>query len=212
MLAKLNVEEFIKELASSAPTPGGGSVAALSASLAGALNSMVYSLTVGKKVYENLSEDLKDKLNAYNIKSKDFYEDALTFIDKDKEVFNKVIASYKLPKDTDELKKDREEKINDALIDAMYVPLELMKLCINFYDNIDFAADYGNKNAVSDAGVAAIMLHSAIEGAMLNVKINLASIKNEDIVKEVSKEAVNILETSGAKKQEILNKVYKYIG
>ncbi|GIM28711.1 formiminotransferase-cyclodeaminase [Clostridium polyendosporum] len=212
MLAKLNVEEFIKELASSSPTPGGGSVAALSASLAGALNSMVYSLTVGKKAYENLAEDLKDKLNGYNIESKDFYENALTFMDKDKEVFNKVIAAYKLPKDTDEQKNEREEKINDALIDAMYVPLELMKYCIKFYDNIDFAADYGNKNAVSDAGVAAIMLHAGIEGAMLNVKINLASIKNEDIIKEVSKEAINILETSGVRKEEILNKVYKYIG
>lgn len=211
MLDNLSIKDFLRDLASSLPAPGGGSAAALSAALAGALNAMVFSLTVGKKAYNELEDVIKDEIqNAFN-KSLDTYKDACSYMEKDKNAFLKVMEAYKLPKSNEEEKAKRDIEINKALVGAMEVPFELMKLSLGFYDFIEIACKYGNKNAISDAGVAAIMLHGAIESAYLNVKINIASIKDFELGKKISDESNRILEISKERKEMLLTKVHSLI-
>ncbi|SHJ61261.1 Formiminotetrahydrofolate cyclodeaminase [Clostridium cavendishii DSM 21758] len=211
MLNKLTIEGFLNELASSAPVPGGGGAAALLTSIAAALNAMVYNLTLGKKAYEDLSEENKIKLEENLKKSEDIYKEALKYMDKDKEAFLELIMSYKLSKDSVEKEKIRKEAIQCASKKCLNTPLELAKMSLKFYENIKFAMIYGNKNLISDAGVAAITLHAAIESSLLNVTINLSSIK--DIKeKEILKEEIErIRKVSVTNKEEISGYIYNYI-
>lgn len=210
-MKNLTVEEFIRELGSSSPAPGGGSVAALSIALSGALTSMVYSLTIGKKIYNTLSDDIKDNMEKNFKESNLFLEENLDFIEKDKEVFLKLMDCYKLPKITEEEKGIRLKAIEDKTYDAMMVPLELLRKSLGFYKNIKFSAKYGNSNAVSDAGVSAIMLHGGIESAILNVKINLLSLKNKELKDKIIMEIEECLKKSIQEKEDIIRLVNKKI-
>ena len=210
-MKKLSVEEFIKELGSSSPAPGGGSVAALVVALSGALTSMVYSLTIGKKIYEALSYDIKNNINE-NFKESDlFSEDSLNLMEKDKEVFLKLMDCYKLPQNTAEEISIRKKEIDLKTYDAMMVPLNLLRKSLLFYENIKFSAKYCNINVISDAGVAAIMLHSGIESAALNVKINLSYLKDEKLKKEIKNEIEESLKKSNRQKEEIITLVNQKI-
>lgn len=171
------IEEFIDELSSSLPSPGGGSAAALVSALAGSLNSMVYSLTVGKNSFLLLEEENQSLVLDFEKKSKTFIEKSLELMEKDRKYFNELMDSYKLPKETDEEKVVRNKKITDNTIKAMKAPYDLTVECLKFYDNIDIAVKYGNKMLLSDAGVAALFLHAALESAVMNVKINLNSLR-----------------------------------
>ena len=211
-LKQLTVEEFIKDLGSNSPAPGGGSVAALAAALAGASVAMVYSLTVGKKAYDMLSEDLKKKVDLNLSEGITFYNETLDFMEKDKKVFLELMDSFKMPKVTDEEKYLRTKEINKKTYEAMMVPLELSRKAMKFYENIEFAIDYGNKNVVSDAGVSAIMLHSSIESAILNVRINLASLKDENFKNNILSEINECIKISYNKKEDIMDRVNLIIG
>ena len=205
------IEDFILDLASDKPAPGGGAVAAIVASLAGALSSMVYSLTVGKKVYEELSEDDKNTLNENVEEAKGFYMEALKFARKDEDAFNALMGTYKLPKETEEEKKRRTHEIEKKTLECMVVPLSLAEESLSFYKNIMFAAEKGNKNLVSDAAIAAIMLHSAIESSVINVRVNLNFIKDENIQKSVKNKLRIIEENNNIMKMESMNVVNKYL-
>lgn len=211
MLEKLTVEKFIEELASSAPAPGGGGAAAVGTALAAALNAMVYNLTKDKKAYNELSEEKRKELLENLEASIELYKKALNFINKDRDAFLGLITSYKLSKDTEEEKKIREKTIKEATDNCITVPLTLAEISLEFYGNIEFAMKYGNKNLISDAGVAAIMLHSAIESSILNVAINLSSIHNEDKKRVVEEKINNIVTKSSNYKELILKDVYDYI-
>lgn len=211
MLEKLTVENFIEELASSSPAPGGGGAAALGTALAAALNSMVYNLTKDKKVYKELTEEKRKELLENLEASVELYKKAIEFMNKDREAFLGLIASYKLSKDTEEDRKIREKTIKEATENCINVPLTLAEISLEFYENIEFAMKYGNKNLISDAGVAAIMLHSAIESSVLNVAINLSSIDNEENKKLMEEKINNILKESSKYKEIILKGVYNYI-
>jgi formiminotetrahydrofolate cyclodeaminase len=211
MLEKLTVENFIEELASSSPAPGGGGAAALGTALAAALNSMVYNLTKDKKVYKELTEEKRKELLENLEASVELYKKAIEFMNKDREAFLGLIASYKLSKDTEEDRKIREKTIKEATENCINVPLTLAEISLKFYENIEFAMKYGNKNLISDAGVAAIMLNSAIESSVLNVAINLSSIDNEENKKFMKEKINNILKESSKYKEIILKGVYNYI-
>ena len=211
-LKQLTVEEFIKDLGSNSPAPGGGSVAALSAALAGASVAMVYSLTVGKKAYEALTDELKEKVNENLTEGIKFYNETLDCMEEDKRVFLELMDSFKMPKVTDEEKYLRTKEINKKTYEAMMVPLELSRKAMKFYENIEFAIDYGNKNVVSDAGVSAIMLHSSIESAILNVRINLASLKDENFKNNILTEINECIKISYNKKEDIMDRVNLIIG
>ncbi|ARC84514.1 formiminotransferase-cyclodeaminase family protein [Clostridium argentinense CDC 2741] len=204
MLEKKTVREFIEELASSSPAPGGGSVSAISASLASALTSMVCNLTVGKKSYNELEEDKKASIDETLKACEELKFKFLDLMNEDTKVFLELMKTFKMPKDTEEEKKVRSEKIQLGYKKSLEVPLSTAKAAFELYKHILIAAQYGNKNAVSDAGVAALMTQSAIEAAILNVKINMSSIKDEEYKSGIEKDIENISSEGTRLKEEIL--------
>lgn len=207
LFKEYSIDKFIEELSSDAPSPGGGSVAALVAALASALNSMVYSLTVDKKAFEKLNNSEKNKMLQLQKEAKEFTDKFQNYMEQDRKDFLNLMDSYKLPKDSEEEIALRKEKIKENTIKAMKTPLLLAEECIKFYDNIEFAVRYGNKNLISDAGVATILLHSAIESSIINVKVNLNFLREEEICNEIENKCKTILNNSYVKKCNIINVV-----
>jgi methenyltetrahydrofolate cyclohydrolase len=205
MLQNLTLKAFAEELASNSPAPGGGSAAALAASLGTSLGSMVFNLTVGKKAYNEYDEETKDSilkaLEITNLNEAEF----LNLMEKDAEEFLELMAAFKLPKNTEEEKTVRKEKIEEGYIKALQVPLTVAEKSYEIYKYIELAANYGNKNAVSDAGVAALLLQTAIESAVLNVKINLSGINDETYKAKVQHKCTELVESGSNKKDIIMN-------
>ncbi|MDV4150658.1 cyclodeaminase/cyclohydrolase family protein [Clostridium sp. AL.422] len=211
LFKEYRIEEFLNELSSDAPSPGGGSTAALVLALSASLNSMVYSLTIGKKVYDSLKEEEKEKMIILQNDAKEIILKAQELMEKDREDFLSLMNSYKLPKNNNEEIKFRKEKIKEFTIKAMETPLQLAEECIKFYDNIEFAIKYGNKNLISDAGVALTLLHSAIESAIINVKVNLNFLREEKFTIEIEKKCNSIINNSYVKKCNLMNEVDEII-
>jgi formiminotetrahydrofolate cyclodeaminase len=201
----LTLDSFAQELASNSPAPGGGSVAALSSSLAASLASMVFSLTVGKKAYLAYDEEIKNKIDKNIIVAGVLKDEFLLLMDEDTAAFNEVMAAFKLPKETDEEKAVRSEQIQEGYKKATLVPLKVAEKTMDIFELLEFAVEYGNANALSDAGVGALIALTGLEGAILNVKINIPSIKDAEFVNNVSKKCEELLTTSRAKKEAILN-------
>lgn len=199
------INEFIKDLSADLSSPGGGSTAALVAALASSLNSMVYSFTVGKKVFDTLSDDVKEEMITFQQISKEFSNISLEFMEKDRSSFVKLMDSYKLPKNTEDEKQHRANSIKSNTIEAMEVPLNLARISLEFYDNIDFAIKYGNKNLISDGIVAATLLNSAIESAIVNVEINYNSLPDKTEYKNIPVECKDIIKRSLQRKTNICN-------
>lgn len=211
MLKDLNINDFMLELSSSSPAPGGGSTAALSAAAAASLCSMVFNLTIGKKAYNEFDEELKNRI----VKSLNFSEelkaDFVNAMDRDTDVFLQLMTAFKLPKNSEEEKIKRSEAIQLNTKKALEVPMELAVNSFKLYEHIKLAAVCGNLSAVSDAGVSALMLQSAIEGAVLNVKINLTSIKDEAYKEKIRKQCEELLSESQKNREEILKIVNEKI-
>ncbi|MGL4772709.1 MAG: cyclodeaminase/cyclohydrolase family protein [Clostridium sp.] len=201
------IKEFVNELSSSSPTPGGGSVAGVVLSLSASLNSMVYSLTIGKKSYNNLSIEKQKKMDLLYEKCKELRDEALNLMNMDKKYFEELMDGYKLPKETQEEKNHRTEEIKKRTYKALQSPLKMAREGIKFYENIEFAVENGNKMLVSDAGVAASLLHAAIKSAIINVEVNLSSLKTESYYNELKEELLNIEKKSKQISEEILKKV-----
>jgi formiminotetrahydrofolate cyclodeaminase len=191
MGTKKTVNGFLDEVASSLPAPGGGSVAALAGALGAALTSMVCNLTLGKKKYAAVEQDMKNILE----RSEDLRAQFTGLVDKDTEAFNKVMEAYALPKDSDAQRALRSAAIGEATKEATLVPLEVMKHCIDGIALVQEVASKGNSNSVSDAGVSALMLHAACEAAALNVRINLNGLSDAEFVGWKSDEVESLLST-----------------
>jgi len=201
LLVNLTVKDFVDELASDSPAPGGGSVAALCGSLAAGLTAMVGNLTTGKYKFKNSEERIAYKENEARMltmawEAQQMKKQLMDAIDKDTEAFNSYMAAMKFPKKTDEEKKIRTAAIQVAIKNATQVPLHTMKLCWEVIVLADTAAKYGNQNALSDAGVSAITALTGAKSAYLNVLINLPGIKDEEFKKKIRDEADNILNQS----------------
>jgi glutamate formiminotransferase/formiminotetrahydrofolate cyclodeaminase len=194
-LASLTVDRFVDEVSTDSPAPGGGSVAALAGSLASALAAMVANLTVGKKGYEAAWEELAGLAErAQAIKSQ-----LVRAIDEDTEAFNGVMAAMRLPKGTPEQQAARDAAVEQAYRDAARVPLSTARLCL---DALALAADVaakGNVNSASDAGVAALMARAGVEGAGLNVLINLSSLKDAHFKAECRREVERLVADAAAR-------------
>lgn len=170
------VTAFLDELASSAATPGGGSAAAIMGGMGAALVSMVCNLTIGKKAYVEVEGDMKDLL----AKAEALRARLTDFIRADVEAFDGLMAAYGLPKDTDEQKAARSVAIQEGLKKATDAPLACARACADVIALSRVAAEKGNTNVVSDAGVAALAAVAALRSAALNVDINVPSIKDAD--------------------------------
>ncbi len=172
------VADFLDNLASKEPVPGGGSVAALSGALAASLLAMVCRLTIGKKGYEEVSpemEGLVPELLTVEAQLRGLME-------QDAKAYADVMDAYKLPKGTDVEKATRTSAVQSALKRASEVPLRVAEKCTQLVQLARPIAERGNKNAASDAGVAALMAEAGLRGAALNVTINLATIRDEEFV------------------------------
>jgi methenyltetrahydrofolate cyclohydrolase len=199
MTTRTTVGSFLDELASSSPAPGGGSVAALAGALGAALTSMVCHLTIGKKKYADVEEDMKSILSQSEILRGLF----VALVDKDTDAFNKVIEAYALPKETEPKKALRAAAIRGATKEATLIPLEVMKHCIDALALAQQVAAKGNSNSVSDAGVSALMLYAASEGAALNVQINLNALNDPEFVAWKKDELQSLRNTSKMMLEEI---------
>ncbi len=192
MPSKKTMEMFLDDVASSSPAPGGGSVAALAGALGAALTSMICQLTIGKKKYADVEDEMKNVLK----QSEDLRTKFTQLIETDTQAFNKVMEAYGLPKETDPQKALRQAAITAATKEATLVPLEVMKHCIDALALTQKVAAEGNNSAASDAGVSALMLHAACESAALNVKINLASLGDTEFAGWKKDEVESLLRTS----------------
>ncbi|NDV94571.1 methenyltetrahydrofolate cyclohydrolase [Dysgonomonas sp. 521] len=207
MLVNLSVKEFLAKTAGSDPVPGGGSIAALNAAIASALTEMVANLTIGKKKYEDKEEMMKKIAGIATNYQASFIKD----IDADSDAYNKVFDAFKLPKETDEEKAERSNQIQAATKIAAEVPMEVARKAVDIMDIIAQVAENGNQNAVTDACVAMMTARTAALAAILNVKINLSSIKDIEYVALMTQEA-NYLESEAMlKEQELLSKVNKIL-
>lgn len=180
-----SLRSYLEELSSDAATPGGGNVAALSATLACSLGIMVCNLTIGKKKYA----DVQDDIERVKTGLEDLKDCFVELAQKDNLAFDKVMESFKLPKETEEQKETRSAAIQEATFAAAVVPSEVIETCKKALPLIETAALKGNKNSVSDAGVALSLLSTGAEGALLNVIINCSSLSNKTIGNELLKKS-----------------------
>ena len=166
---------FIDELASAAPTPGGGGAASYVGAVASALASMVGNLTVGKKTYAAVEDDVRATLERLAL----LRNKLLALIESDAQAFEPLAASYRMPKATPEEAAAKQAALQLALGPACDVPLIIMRTCAEVIDHADFLARNGSKLAVSDAGAAAVLARAAVVAASMNVYINAASMDDE---------------------------------
>ena len=201
------IDDYLKEVASKAPIPGGGGASAVAGALAAALSSMVCNLTVGKKSYIVVEDDVKKILESMNSHIDSF----LKLADKDAEVFYPLSQAYGFnPKDEKE-KSEHEKNMEKLLLDAAMIPLEVMKEARGMLDDIKFLAKNGSKLAVSDVGVAVSLLRSAVSGAMMNVVINLKYMKDKKLAGELLDEASELLENTMEKADTVYREVLEVL-
>ncbi|WP_253904757.1 cyclodeaminase/cyclohydrolase family protein [Adlercreutzia sp. ZJ473] len=162
---------FIDELASSAPVPGGGGACACCGALASALASMVGNLTVGKARYADVEGEVLSSLGCLAT----LRERLVALVDEDARAFEPLAAAYRMPRETPDERAAKEDALQEALVGATEVPLEIMRACVEVLRECDFMARCGSRMAVSDAGASALFAKAALQGASLNVLINAGS-------------------------------------
>ncbi len=199
-----SIKQFLEELGSDLSAPGGGSVAGLISALSAALNSMVYSLTVGKKNYMILEDNEKESINKFQKESKEFTVRSLELMEEDRENFLKLMDCYRLPKESEEEKNRRSLAIKENTIKSMEAPLILARESLEFYENLKVMAKYGNKMLLSDLAISAVLLHTAIESSIINVKVNLNGLRDEEFFNKIDSELKTIIEKSVKEKNNII--------
>lgn len=203
MLVDSTVKEFLNKVAGSDPVPGGGSIAALNGAIASALAAMVANLTIGKKGYEP-HEELMRHISGLALQQKDVFVDD---IDRDSEAYDKVFACFKMAKTTDEEKATRSAAIQEATKHAALVPMQVARNAFELMAIIMDVARLGNRNAVTDACVAMMSARSAVLGALMNVRINLGSLKDKELVAKLSDEADKLERLACEKEKELLDEI-----
>lgn len=204
-LIDLNLREFANELSMDSPAPGGGSTAALCGALSASLSSMVSNLTVGKKGYE----DVQDKIIPLAVAAQELKDTLLKAIDEDTSAFNQVMDAFKLPKKTEDQKSERAAAIEAATQKATLVPLQVAERCVEALELAKEVALTGNKNSISDAGVAGLTAQAGAEGAYYNVKINLPEIHDEVFKRDISAQIISLKQEAERIGKELKNIIEK---
>ncbi len=199
-LIDLSTRSFSDEVSRETPAPGGGSVSSYVGALGTSLAGMVANLSCNTRGWENKVEIFSEKAHEINL----LREKLLSLVDEDAHSFNSIMDAYKLPNDSDENKKIRSKAIKDATLYAAQIPLNIMIESYTSYNIIEFLANEGNQNSLSDSGVACLCVHTAIYGAYLNVRINLKDVSGGD---DIMKKADKILKDSHLKKEKIMKLV-----
>lgn len=205
------VTDFIEEIDSSSPAPGGGSVSALSGAIGASLARMVGHLTVTKKAYQKLSDEQRETFEQTLHRFEEIKLELVPLVDKDTEAFNEIMKAYKLPKESDTEQSLRKQAIEEATIGAIEVPMKVAKLSIEGLKLLKVIEDFGNKNCLSDIGVSALQLGSAAQGALMNVKINVSSLSNEETKLEYTNEVNNLFEKANLMTNFLSNKIFELL-
>ena len=202
------IATFLDELASEKPTPGGGGAAAVSGAIGAALVSMVCNLTIGKKNYEAVEADLK----SVRAKAERLRAELTNAIEEDVVAFNSVMGAYGLPRGTDDEKAARTGAIQAALREATLAPLKACKACFGVIELSAEAADKGNLNVISDAGVAVLAANAGLRSCALNVFINAKAIKDRDFAEKQLAEVNSLLDRAAAQTEAVYQTVRTKIG
>ena len=197
--AQASCTEFVTVLSSNAPVPGGGGASALVAAIGTALGNMVGSLTVGKKKYA----DVEEEIIALKAKCDKLQADLLAQIELDAKGFEPLSKAYGIPKDNP----DRDRILEEATVVACQVPVKIMELCCEALDAIAVFAAKGSRLAVSDAGCGAVCVKAALQAASLNVFINTKTLKNRELAEEMNKKCLGMLDKYCALADEVFNTV-----
>ena len=184
-LTDLTVKGLLDVTAGKDPVPGGGSISALSGSIAAALTEMVAGLTIGRKKYAEVEEQMKQLVERVH----EIRQQLILDVDRDSEAYNVVFEAFQMPKEADEQKAARSAQIQEATKIAANVPMEVARRVYSLLSDIEEVVSNGNQNAVTDGCVAMMSARNAIIGALFNVRINLTSIKDEQFVADMTAEA-----------------------
>jgi glutamate formiminotransferase / formiminotetrahydrofolate cyclodeaminase len=207
-LLKMNLREFCNETLSDSPAPGGGSVAALMGALGASLGGMVANLSAGKRAWDDNLEYFSDRA----VKAQQLKDELLSLVDEDTAAFNNVMDAFALPKESAEEKAARSAAIEQATKHAAEIPLKAMEAAFKSYQLLSEMADKGNPASISDVGVGALATRACIEGAAMNVRINLAGLKDEKFKSAFVEKVRKISADSEARFKEINHLVEKKLG
>lgn len=199
MIKDLTVSTFLEELSSKKPTPGGGGAAALGGAQGVALGEMVINLTLGKKKYADVEEEMQLLL----VRLEEIRAEFLRLADEDARVFAPLAAAYGLPSGTEEEKKHKEEVLETHLLAASLVPKTVMEQAVESIKIMDILAHKGSRLAVSDVGVGVSFLRTALLGAKMNVSINTKFMKQRETARQLDQEASALAETGRKLSDEI---------
>ncbi len=203
MLVDENIRDFIRSVASSSPTPGGGSVAALCGALSGSLTAMVCNLTIGRDKYDDVRPEMERTLED----SSKLVERLTQLVDEDAQAYASVVAALRLPKGTDEEKGKRLEAMQNGLRRAIAVPVEVMELSLEAIRLAYLVVRKGNEGALSDSGSGAMLAFAALHAASMNVKINLKEIQDQEFKNEVAEKLGEMEEEAELLRSEVLTEV-----
>lgn len=199
-LSDLSIREFLDELASPSPAPGGGSAAALAGAIGASLVEMVCRLTIGRKNYLDVSAEFESILPQAETKRREL----IALMEADASAYSRVITAYKLPKDTPEEQTKREGDIQAALKEAADVPFQITRSCAEVLALAQPLAAKGNKNAASDAGAAALLAEAGMRAAALNVEINLILIKDDGHERDLRERLAAFTQGRSEQKEQIV--------
>jgi len=203
----MRINDFLDELASDSPAPGGGTVAALSGAVGASLVSMVCNLTRGKEKYKDVQEEIKKVLR----RSEQLRKQLMELVDMDTMAFNEVMKALKMPRENDVEKEKRKQALQNAFKKAASVPLDTARKCIEVLDTALVVAEKGNQNSITDSAVSALMADAGVRSAILNVKINLSSIKDQSFVEKTLQEIQELEKTADEKTRSVLKIVNRKI-
>ena len=203
MMEMNTIQEFLAVLSSKAPVPGGGGASALAGALGNALGQMVANLTIGKKRYADVEEEICGLLKRMEGLQAEF----VRLADRDAEVFAPLAQCYSLPASTPEERAYKEQVMEERLYDASQVPMEIMERAVEMMEILDILADKGSRLAVSDVGVGIQYMRAALLGAVMNVYINTRSMKNRQRAEEINQRALNLTKRGSSMADEIYSKV-----
>lgn len=203
MVEQKTIEGFLEVLSSKEPVPGGGGASALAGALGNALGQMVANLTIGKKKYADVEAEIKELLGRMQKLQAAF----VTLADRDAQVFAPLAQCYSLPSLTEEEKAYKEKVMEERLLDASFVPLEIMEHAVAMLGILEILGDKGSRLAVSDVGVGVQFIRASLLGAVMNVYINTKSMKNREKAEKLNARAGQLIEEGTAWADRIYAKV-----
>lgn len=207
-LIDMTVSNFANEVDSNSPAPGGGSVAALASDIGVGLSRMMAHLSFGKKKYEALDKAVKEEFETKFDKLGKIREELSKLVDEDTKSFNEYMKAVKMPKDTFKQITEKQQALADATMYSIKVPYKTAALSLEAMKELEFLVDNGNQNAITDIGVGTLMLCTGLEGAILNVKVNLVGMENKELAKKYSDSCGEMLTEGKEIRDKILAKVH----